>query len=70
VKESWMDKKAILVRKEWSLDPVSKPLMKNALCPLQLTIKAYLRVLKLSRTIADLAGSEAITHVHLAEVLQ
>jgi len=27
-------------------------------------------VLKLSRTIADLAGSEAITQVHLAEPLQ
>jgi magnesium chelatase family protein len=70
VKESWMDKKAILVRKEWSLGPVSRSLMKNALCPMQLTIKAYHRVLKLSRTIADLAGSEAITHVHLAEVLR
>jgi magnesium chelatase family protein len=37
---------------------------------LQLTAQAYHRVLKLSRTIADLAGSEAITQVHLAEVKQ
>ena len=37
---------------------------------LQLTARAYHRVLKLSRTIADLAGSEAITQVHLAEALQ
>ena len=37
---------------------------------LQLTARAYHRVLKLSRTIADLAGSGAITQVHLAEVLQ
>jgi hypothetical protein len=27
-------------------------------------------VLKLNRTIADLAGAEAITHAHLAEALQ
>ena len=37
---------------------------------LQLTARAYHRVLKLSRTIADLAGSEAIIQVHLAEALQ
>jgi len=37
---------------------------------LQLTARAYHRVLKLSRTIADLAGSEAIAQAHLAEALQ
>ncbi len=37
---------------------------------LQLTARAYHRVLKLSRTIADLAGEENITQVHLAEALQ
>jgi len=37
---------------------------------LQLTAWAYHRVLKLSRTIADLAGEEGITQVHLAEALQ
>ena len=41
-----------------------------AMRQLQLTPRAYHRVLKLSRTIADLAGSEAITQVHLAEALQ
>jgi predicted ATPase with chaperone activity len=41
-----------------------------AMRQLQLTARAYHRVLKLSRTIADLAGSEAITQVHLAEALQ
>jgi magnesium chelatase family protein len=44
--------------------------MKTAMRQLQLTAHAYHRALKLSRTIADLAGSEAITQVHLAEVLQ
>lgn len=44
--------------------------MKTAMHQLQLTAWGYHRVLKLSRTIADLAGSEAITQVNLAEALQ
>ena len=44
--------------------------MKTAMRQLQLTARAYHRVLKLSRTIADLVGSETITQVHLAEALQ
>jgi magnesium chelatase family protein len=44
--------------------------MKTAKRQLQLTARVYYRVLKLSQTIADLAGSEAITQVHLAEALQ
>jgi magnesium chelatase family protein len=44
--------------------------MKTAMSQLRLTARAYHRVLKLSRTIADLAGSEHITQVHLAEALQ
>jgi magnesium chelatase family protein len=37
---------------------------------LQLSARAYHRVLKLARTIADLASSAAITPTHLAEALQ
>jgi len=37
---------------------------------LQLTACAYHRILKLARTIADLAGSMDITQVHLTEALQ
>ena len=37
---------------------------------LQLSARAFYRILKLARTIADLAGDENIQSAHLAEVLQ
>jgi len=47
-----------------------RSLMRSAMSQLQLTARAYHRILKLSRTIADLAGSERILPQHLAEALQ
>jgi magnesium chelatase family protein len=43
--------------------------MRAAMGQLNLLARAYHRVLKLSRTIADLAGSETIQPQHLAEAL-
>jgi magnesium chelatase family protein len=45
-------------------------LMRSAMTQLNLSARAYHRILKLARTIADLAGSEEIQSVHLAEALQ
>ncbi|HEX5807106.1 MAG TPA: YifB family Mg chelatase-like AAA ATPase [Anaerolineales bacterium] len=45
-------------------------LMRAAMTQLNLSARAYHRILKLARTIADLAGCEEIGSVHLAEALQ
>jgi len=44
--------------------------MRAAMSQLNLSARAYHRILKLARTIADLAGSEEIQSAHLAEALQ
>jgi magnesium chelatase family protein len=58
------------VRKYCLLDETCRSLMKTAMSQLQLSARAYHRVLKLARTIADLAGAEQIAPAHLAEALQ
>ncbi len=58
------------VRKFCQLDDTGQSLMKTAMNQLQLSARAYHRILKLARTIADLAGSENIGPAHLAEALQ
>ena len=58
------------VRKFCELDAASTSLMKTAMSQLQLSARAYHRVLKLARTIVDLAGCERIGPSHLAEALQ
>jgi magnesium chelatase family protein len=58
------------VRKFCTLDDVCRSLMKSAMSQLQLSARAYHCVLKLARTIADLAGAENIAPAHLAEAIQ
>lgn len=52
------------------LDNASTTFMRTALSQLQLSARGFHPVLKLSRTIADLADSETIQPAHLAEALQ
>ncbi len=58
------------IREFCPLDQESQSLMRSALQQLRLSARAYHRVLKLSRTIADLAGEKDIKAGHLAEALQ
>ena len=58
------------VRKYCTLDETGRGLMKSATNQLQLTARSYHRILKLARTIADLASAVDIQPVHLAEALQ
>ncbi len=58
------------VREHCALDAAGQALMKAAMRQLQLSARAYHRVLKLSRTIADLVGADTISPAHLAEALQ
>ena len=51
-------------------DPAAEGLLRQAIAQLNLSARAYHRVLKLARTIADLAGSEAIAVAHVAEAIQ
>jgi magnesium chelatase family protein len=58
------------VRKFCHLQDEGQSLMRSAMSQLQLSARAYHRILKLSRTISDLVGSEEIQSVHLAEALR
>jgi magnesium chelatase family protein len=58
------------VRRYCVLDQASRALVRQAMTQLQLTARAFHRVLKLSRTIADLAAAPEIATNHVAEALQ
>jgi len=51
-------------------DDAGEALLRQAIRRLNLSARAYHRVLKVARTLADLAGAEAITASHVAEAIQ
>src|SRR3989475_11859829 len=53
-----------------ALDEVTLELLKMAMNELKLSARAYDRILKVGRTIADLAGSQGLTADHISEAIQ
>ncbi|MEW6118664.1 MAG: YifB family Mg chelatase-like AAA ATPase [Pseudomonadota bacterium] len=53
-----------------TLDAAGEALLKQAIARLNLSARAYHRILRLARSVADLATSDAILPAHLAEAIQ
>jgi magnesium chelatase family protein len=58
------------VRQYCGLDETGKNLLRSAMQQMQMSARAFHRILKLARTIADLADCDAIETPHLAEAIQ
>ncbi|GGW22489.1 YifB family Mg chelatase-like AAA ATPase [Arenibacter certesii] len=58
------------IRKHCKMDDASKELLKNAMERLNLSARAYDRILKVARTIADLENVPEITGTHIGEAIQ
>ncbi len=50
-------------------EPAGAKLLSDAASAMRLTARGYHRVLKVARTIADLAGSQTVARIHIAEAL-
>jgi len=59
-----------LIRKYCAIDATSKGLMENAITRLGLSARAYDRILKVSRTLADLEETANIEPRHISEAIQ
>lgn len=57
------------IRRYCALDKEGKKMMKEVYEMMGLTVRSYHRILKVARTIADLAGAERICPEHLAEAV-
>ncbi|MBD0832753.1 YifB family Mg chelatase-like AAA ATPase [Aestuariibaculum sediminum] len=58
------------IRKYCELDESSKQLLKTAMDRLSLSARAYDRILKVARTIADLDNAQTVNGVHISEAIQ
>ena len=59
-----------LIKKYCKIDDKTKQFLKNAINQFELSARAYDRLLKISRTIADLEGTSEINVSHIAQALQ
>ena len=58
------------IREYCKLDPAGEEVLKMAITKLGLSARAYDRILKVGRTMADLAGSACIRPEHISEAIQ
>jgi len=58
------------IKKYCRVDDASNTLLESAIDKLGLSARAYNRILKIARTIADLEGEKDITAVFIAEAIQ
>jgi magnesium chelatase family protein len=59
-----------LLKEVCKIDDAGRQLLKTAADRLGLSARAFDRILKVSRTIADLEGADSISSQHLAEAIQ
>ena len=52
------------------LEPAAQAVLRSAMDELGLTARAYSRILRVARTVADLAGAQVIAREHLFEAIQ
>jgi magnesium chelatase family protein len=58
-----------MIRAHCQIDTASEQMLESAMTRLGLSARAYDRILKVSRTIADLDGADAITSTHVSEAV-
>lgn len=58
------------IHRHCATDPAADKLLETAMTKLALSARAYTRILKVARTVADLEGAEVIASSHIAEAIQ
>ena len=58
------------LKRHCALDSANQEMLRESMECLQLSARAYDRILKVSRTMADLAGTESIQAEHVSEAIQ
>ncbi|UTW63324.1 YifB family Mg chelatase-like AAA ATPase [bacterium SCSIO 12741] len=59
-----------MIRKHCDIEPTAEKLLRKAIDKMDLSARAYTRILKVSRTIADLRGEKLIQELHIAEAVR